>query len=83
MRADHLRAAEFARDGIYMTSVDTGWITYENPLEFTAAKQELGLEPPIDEVDGAARILDPVFTGVNTGDNQWGIFYKDYMPSKW
>lgn len=67
-------AKDFAEDHIYMNSVDTGWITYENPCELTEKKQQLGLEPPIDEIDGAARILDPVMTGVNAGEFAWGLF---------
>eukprot|EP01127_Copromyxa_protea_P009115 TRINITY_DN2123_c0_g1_i1.p1 TRINITY_DN2123_c0_g1~~TRINITY_DN2123_c0_g1_i1.p1 ORF type:complete len:379 (-),score=82.68 TRINITY_DN2123_c0_g1_i1:30-1166(-) len=74
---------DFAEDHIYMNSIDTGWITYENPLELTARKQQLGLEPPIDEIDGAARILDPIFVAENTKEYAWGLFFKDYLPSKW
>jgi len=76
-------ADDFAKSGIFMNAIDTGWITYENPTELTARKQELGLEPPIDEEDGAARILDPVFTAYATGQSAFGMFYKDYHPSKW
>lgn len=76
-------ATEYAKSNIFMNSVDTGWVTYENPREFTATKQELGLAPPIDEVDGAARVLDPVFVALNTGYCQFGLFLKDYQPSKW
>uniref|UniRef100_A0A6B2LHQ8 Oxidoreductase n=1 Tax=Arcella intermedia TaxID=1963864 RepID=A0A6B2LHQ8_9EUKA len=74
---------EFAMHDIYMNSVDTGWITYENPLEYDSVKQILKLAPPIDEIDGASRILDPIFHALNTGEKYWGLFYKDYMPSSW
>jgi len=76
-------ARDFVQDEVYMNSVDTGWVTYENPCEWDAKKQELGLEPPIDEIDGAARILDPVFAGINSGKSYWGLFYKDYLPTSW
>jgi NAD(P)-dependent dehydrogenase (short-subunit alcohol dehydrogenase family) len=76
-------ADDWARAGVFMNAIDTGWITYENPSELTARKQELGLEPPIDEEDGAARILDPVFTAYRSGRASFGMFYKDYLPSKW
>jgi NAD(P)-dependent dehydrogenase (short-subunit alcohol dehydrogenase family) len=52
-------------DRIFMTSVDTGWINDENPLERAAATAKAsGFQTPIDEVDAAARILDPIFTGL-------------------
>jgi len=76
-------ARDFAQDSVFMNSVDTGWVTYENPCEIDAIKQTLGLEPPIDEIDGAARILDPVFYGINSGHNQWGLFFKDFLPTCW
>jgi hypothetical protein len=34
-------------------------------------------------VDGAARIVDPIFDGVNTGKHVWGQFLKDYRPAPW
>ena len=39
--------------------------------------------PPLDVVDGAARVLDPVFTGFATGRHPWGLFFKDYRPVPW
>ena len=50
-----------------MTSVDTGWITNEFPLPRTQAMADEGFEPPLDEIDGAARVCDPVFRGVRGG----------------
>ena len=52
-------------DEIYMTSVDTGWINDENPTHIAAATAaSSNFQTPIDEVDAAARILDPVFSGL-------------------
>jgi len=76
-------AFDYAKQNIYMNSVDTGWITYENPADIDRKKLELGLEPPIDEIDGAARILDPIFVTINTGDKKWGLYWKDYLPTSW
>jgi hypothetical protein len=39
--------------------------------------------PPLDAIDGAARVLDPIFSGYNTGDHPWGLFLKDYRPISW
>ena len=69
---------------IYMNSVDTGLINDENPLERASKTAERNhFQTPIDEVDAAARILDPVFTGVNTGKQVYGLFLKDYRESEW
>jgi NAD(P)-dependent dehydrogenase (short-subunit alcohol dehydrogenase family) len=77
-------AAEWAEDGIFMNSVDTGWVTDEDPLIHVARKQEEHrFHPPLDSVDGAARVLDPYFTGLSTGEHPFGLFWKDYRPVDW
>jgi NAD(P)-dependent dehydrogenase (short-subunit alcohol dehydrogenase family) len=77
-------ASECIVEGIHMNSVDTGWITDEDPAEISARKvEEHGFSPPLDVVDGAARIIDPIFDGVNTGDHKWGLFLKDYVAVPW
>ena len=76
--------ADYVRDGIHMNSVDTGWVTDEDPLHHAERKKAIhGFHPPLDIVDGAARIVDPVFDGVNTGNHLWGLFLKDYKPAPW
>ncbi|HEY1814146.1 MAG TPA: SDR family NAD(P)-dependent oxidoreductase [Kofleriaceae bacterium] len=77
-------AADYVRDGIHMNSVDTGWVTDEDPAHHAARKQAVhDFHPPLDIVDGAARIVDPLFDGVNTGNHVWGLFLKDYKPAPW
>jgi len=77
-------APDYAASGIHMNSVDTGWVTDEDPVLVARRKtEENGFHPPLDIVDGAARIVDPIFDGINTGRHVWGQFLKDYRPTAW
>ncbi|KAK2942575.1 putative short chain dehydrogenase/reductase family oxidoreductase [Blattamonas nauphoetae] len=76
-------ASDLARKRIFMNAVDTGWITDEKPLHAAVRAEEGGFSPPLDEVDAMARILDPVFVGINTGVLHFGKFFKDYFVTEW
>ena len=77
-------AMDYIHDGIHMNSVDTGWITDEDPVHVASRKTAVhGFHPPLDIVDGAARIVDPIFHGFSTGEHQYGLFLKDYKAVPW
>lgn len=80
----HTSASDLAKDGIYMNAVDTGWVTDEDPVHLSKKNQAThDFQPPLDIVDGAARICDPFFYGMLSGHHWCGKFLKDYQPIDW
>ncbi len=75
-------AKEMLSDGILMTSVDTGWITDERPHHTKMRLADEGFHAPLDLVDGAARVYDPIVRG-EAGEDLHGVFLKDYEPTVW
>ncbi|MGW1989049.1 SDR family NAD(P)-dependent oxidoreductase [Embleya sp. NPDC001921] len=75
-------AEDLAGHGVYMTSVDTGWITDEKPHPDKARVAAAGFRTPLDIVDGAARVYDPVVRG-ERGEPVFGCFLKDYRVAPW
>ena len=77
-------APDYAEHGIFMNAVDTGWVTDEDPAHHAERKQrDSDFQPPLDIVDGAARICDPFFSGLNSGEHVFGKFLKDYKAVGW
>jgi NAD(P)-dependent dehydrogenase (short-subunit alcohol dehydrogenase family) len=80
----HTSSSDLAKDGIFMNAVDTGWVTDEDPAQLAQFKQDVhDFQPPLDIVDGAARVCDPFFDGILTGKHWCGKFLKDYFPIDW
>ena len=75
-------AHELRTDGILLTSVDTGWITDERPLPTKLRLADTGFHAPLDLIDGASRVYDPIVRG-EAGEDLYGCFLKDYEPAPW
>lgn len=69
-------------DGILMTAVDTGWITDERPHTTKIRLADEGFHAPLDLVDGAARVYDPIVQG-ELGNDLFGCFLKDFKKAAW
>mmetsp|Transcript_89814 Transcript_89814/g.290669 ORF Transcript_89814/g.290669 Transcript_89814/m.290669 type:complete len:553 (+) Transcript_89814:60-1718(+) len=77
-------AGDLAERRIYVCAVDTGWVNDENPLEKARRYSEChNFQCPLDEVDAAARILDPVAVALSGGQPLFDVFLKDYRETEW
>jgi len=80
----HTSASDLAKYGIYLNAVDTGWVTDEDPVHLAQLKErQHDFQPPLDIVDGAARVCDPFIDGILSGKHWCGKFLKDYFPIDW
>jgi NAD(P)-dependent dehydrogenase (short-subunit alcohol dehydrogenase family) len=79
----HTVAAELADDAIFMNSVDPGWISQQTPFTDWQTWEEQQRLLPLDLIDAAARVCDPIFMAIQTGQATRGQFYKDYLPAAW
>ncbi|TYC18948.1 SDR family oxidoreductase [Actinomadura syzygii] len=76
-------ASELASHGVYMTSVDPGWFTDQQPEPDKARRAAAGFRPPLDAVDAAARVYDPIVRGESDGNPPHGCLLKDFEVVNW
>ncbi len=75
-------ANAYAERGVYMVSVDPGWMSHEAPEEQKQRAHKQGFRPPLDAIDAAARICDPIARGVS-GRPVFGVLLKDFAEVPW
>ena len=75
--------SDFASEGIFMNSVDTGWITHEGGFTTRQRGDEMNFVPPLDAVDAAARILDPVVEGSAGEEARSGCLFRNFTATEW
>lgn len=79
----HTAAADLAGDSIFMNSIDPGWISQQTPVTNVQLWEEQQRLLPLDLIDAAARVCDPIFSAVLTSQAAAGMFYKDYQTAAW
>lgn len=73
-------ADEYAQDGIIVTSVDPGWVSDQTPRSGDLSRRAAAERIPIDMIDAAARVCDPLFMpDLSTS----GKLLKDYAVVEW
>ncbi|ORY45858.1 NAD(P)-binding protein [Rhizoclosmatium globosum] len=79
-------ADDWAKDGIYVTAVDPGWVSLMGPVVMEDGKGvggKKGVIPPLSVDDGAARVLAPVFDGYSNGVLMSGVLLRNFQASSW
>ena len=78
-------ALGYRRNDIYMTSVDTGWVSDQRPHPMAQYERRVkGFEIPLDYMDGAARIYDPIVMGMFPElEPYFAVYLKNCTPSPW
>jgi len=74
-------AENLCQSQIYVSSVDTGWVSTMVP-ETKPAPWNNKISPPLSLEDGAARVLDPIFSGYE-GKPVAGVLLKNFSPVCW
>ncbi len=74
--------ADFEKDQIYMNSVDVGWISTGAKETLRKKQFDRAYVPPLDSVDGASRIMDPIYA-VMQGEKIYGSLFKNYKVNNW
>lgn len=75
-------AKEFSKKNIFMSCVDVGWISTGATENLRKKQFDQGYIPPLDPVDGASRILDPIIKGINKNP-VFGVLLKNYKTTPW
>ena len=79
----HTVSGEYKARGIFINNVDPGWVSLEFPYPFQQKYHQSNFHLPLDYIDGAARICDPIFEGIKTGNPRHGKIFKNYKVSSW
>ena len=74
---------EYETYGIYMNAVDVGWVSTGAKEALRKKQFEKGYIPPLDPVDGAARIMAPIIEGIQNIHNPVGALLKNYKIVNW
>lgn len=74
---------DFAKDRIFIYSVDPGWVSNQFPKKWNGVCDE-SFEAPLTFEDAASRICDPVFMHKDEEYvKEFGVLYKDYRKWEW
>ncbi|MDY3555966.1 SDR family NAD(P)-dependent oxidoreductase [Gemmata sp. JC717] len=76
-------APEFAAERVFLTAVDPGWFSVQSAAPAAERFASNGGRVPLDATDAAARILAPVFDGIESGAPASGVLFKDYREAPW
>lgn len=73
-----------ARENIYMTSVDTGWVSQQEPQAQRDRMNAEGFRLPLTTADAVARVYDPIVLGLTRQEKPpFGVYLKDYRVQAW
>ena len=62
---------------------DVRRVTQEHAFEHKNKNRLQGVVPPLDVIDGASRVLAPIFDAINGEEVVYGKFLKDYREVAW